>query len=91
MTEKRMRIIIEGRFQGMNFRYHTQQQAKKFGVGGFIRTLSDGRIEIDMQGTDEQIEQMLTWCQQEPHSSNIKTILYRYDEPTERYSDFKVR
>lgn len=91
MKQVRMRILIEGRLQGMNFRYHTQQQAKKLGVTGFIRTLSDGRIEIEAQGDEDQVTKMLAWCQQEPQSAHIKTILYRYDEPTERYSDFIVR
>jgi acylphosphatase len=91
MKPMRMRILIEGKLQGSNFRYHTQQQAQQLGVSGFVRILSDGRIEIDIQGNKEQLDQMLAWCQQEPHNSNIKTILYRYDEPTERATDFVVR
>ncbi len=91
MKPVRMRILIEGRLQGTNFRYHTQQQAQIFGVGGFVRTLSDGRIEIVVQGDKQQVEKMLSWCQEEPHGTHIKTILYRYDEPTERVSDFVVR
>ena len=91
MKQVRMRILIEGRLQGMNFRYHTQQQAQKLGVVGFVRTLSDGRIEIDMEGSENKIEQLLAWCQEEPHGSQIKTILFRYDEPTSHHSDFVVR
>ncbi len=91
MNQARMRILIEGRLQGINFRYHTQQQAKKLGLMGFVQSLSDGRIEIDVQGAQNKIEQMLTWCQEEPQSIHIKTIFYRYDELTERYSDFAVR
>lgn len=91
MDQVKMRILIEGRLQGMNFRYHTQQQAQKLGVTGFIRTLSDGRIEIVVQGEEDQVAKMLEWCQQEPQSSQIKTILYRYDEQTEQFSDFVVR
>ena len=63
MKPVRMRIIIEGRLQGTNFRYHTQRRAKEIGVSGFVRTLSDGRIEIDIQGDQGQIEKMLAWCQ----------------------------
>ena len=91
MKQVRMRILIEGRLQGMNFRYHTQQQAKKLGVTGFVRALSDGRIEIEVQGDQNKVEKILAWCQEEPQSSQIKSILYRYDEPYERYSDFNVR
>jgi acylphosphatase len=88
---KRVRILIEGRLQGMNFRYHTQQEAQRLGLGGFVRHLSDGRIEIDAQGDDESIEQLLAWCQDGPQSTQIKSILFRYDEPSEHISDFIVR
>jgi acylphosphatase len=92
MTKQvRVRILIEGRLQAMNFRYHTQQQAKKLGLTGFVRTLSDGRIEIEAQGDEDNVEQLLGWCQGGPQSSQIKSILYRYDEPNDRYSDFNVR
>ena len=51
----------------------TQKQAQKLELGGFVRTLSDGRIEIDVQGDEQKVEQMLAWCQAEPQSSHIKT------------------
>ena len=91
MKPIRMRILIEGRLQGSNFRFNTQQQARKLGLSGFVRTLSDGRIEIEAQGEEPNVEKMLAWCQEEPQSSQIRSILYRYDEPREGYSDFNVR
>jgi acylphosphatase len=93
MTTKSMqaRILIEGRLQGMNFRYQAQEQARKLELCGFIRTLADGRIEIEVQGQKEQIEKLLDWCQLEPHSSHIKTILFRYDDFNKTYTDFSVR
>ena len=86
-----VRILIEGRLQGMNFRLQTQSQANQLNLAGFVRTLSDGRIEIEARGTQENVELLLQWCQQEPHSSSIKSILFRYDEPNKSYTDFSVR
>lgn len=91
MKQVRLRILIEGRLQGRNFRFNAQRQATRLGLVGFIRNLSDGRIEIEVQGGEDKVEQMLTWCQEEPHSSQIYSILFRYDEPVNRYSDFSVR
>jgi len=85
------RIIIEGRLQGMNFRYHAQQQAEKLGLVGFVRNLADGRIEIEAQGNKDKVEALLEWCQQEPYDSNIRSILYRFDEPTKGYTEFMMR
>ena len=91
MKDVQVRILIEGKLQGLNFRYKTQDRAKALGVVGLVRTLSDGRIEIEVQGEQSKVEQLLDWCQQEPHSSQIKSILYRYDEPNKGYTDFIVR
>jgi acylphosphatase len=92
MTQQaRVRILIEGRLQGANFRFKSQQKAKQLSLVGFVRTLSDGRIEIEAQGDQAQVEEMLNWCQEEPHSSQIISLLYRYDEPVRSYNDFVVR
>jgi acylphosphatase len=91
MKQVRVRILVEGRLQGLNFRLKSQQQAKKLNLVGFVRNLSDGRIEIEAQGDEDKIEAMLTWCQEEPHSSQIRSLLYRYDEPVRSYTDFVIR
>ena len=87
-----MRILIEGRLQAMNFRFQTQKMAKKLNLTGFVRTLADGRFEIEAQGDQADLDTLLAWCQEEPHSSQIKSILYRFEENVnERYPDFTVR
>ena len=91
MEPVRIRILIEGRLQAMNFRFRAQQQANKFGLTGFVRGLSDGRIEIEAQGDQADVDKLLTWCQEEPQSSQIRSILYRYDEADEHYGSFEVR
>lgn len=88
---KQTRILIEGRLQGMQFRLKTEEKARQLGLVGFVRILSDGRIEIEAQGEDPQLEALLAWCQEEPHGSQIKSILYRYDEISKQYGDFSVR
>jgi acylphosphatase len=85
------RILIEGRLQGLTFRYSAQEQAKALALVGFVRTLSDGRLEIEAQGEQKNLEALLEWCQQEPHGSQIKNILFRYDEVEKSYADFSVR
>ena len=88
---KQARILIEGRLQRMNFRLETQRQAQKLDLVGFVRNLSDGRIEIEIQGDEDNLETMLKWCQKEPHGSQIRSIFYRYDEPNKHYTEFTVR
>ena len=88
---KLARILIEGRLQGMHFRLKTEEKARQLGLTGFVRILSDGRIEIEAQGQENELEALLDWCQEEPHNSQIKSILYRYDDINKQYNTFSVR
>ena len=42
--------LIEGRVQGVGFRYFTQACATREGIDGWVRNTLDGRVEIDAQG-----------------------------------------
>ena len=68
MDTVQVRILIEGKLQGMNFRYKTQDRAKELELVGFVRTLSDGRIEIEVQGEESKVDKLLDWCQEEPQN-----------------------
>ncbi len=91
MKETRIRILLEGQWQGLNFRLATQAQAQQLQLVGFVRLLSDGRIEIEAQGPSDQVDALLTWCQAEPHGERIHSILYRHDDPLEGLTEFSVR
>jgi len=86
-----LRIIIEGQLHGLNFRLQCEASAQQYNLYGFVRTLADGRIEIEAQGDKKELQQFLDWCTEEPHASSITNIMYRYDQPTRDYTEFTVR
>ncbi|MDM8529764.1 acylphosphatase [Anaerolineales bacterium HSG25] len=88
---KRMRMLIEGQLQGLNFRLNAQEEAQRLSLVGFIRTLSDGRIEIDAQGEEPQLDTLLEWCQTEPQGKRISSIFYRFEDSMLSYTEFAVR
>ena len=55
----RKHIYFSGRVQGVGFRYQAAYYARNLGLTGWVRNLSDGRVEMEVQGTLEQINQML--------------------------------
>ena len=91
MAQERIRILIEGNLNNINFRLSTQKQAEALDIVGFVRTLSNGQVEIEAQGEQKSIDALLAWCQQDPHSNLIRSILFRYDELVDRYNNFSVR
>ena len=41
-------IIVEGRVQGVGFRYFAQSNAIKYDLTGFARNLNNGMVEIQV-------------------------------------------
>jgi acylphosphatase len=48
---KQVRIIVEGRVQGVSFRYYTEGKAKELQLKGTVRNLSNGSVEIVARGS----------------------------------------
>ena len=49
-------IFYSGTVQGVGFRYTTQRYAREFGLKGWVKNLSDDRVEIMVEGSRETIE-----------------------------------
>lgn len=59
MEKVRRHIIFNGRVQGVGFRYRAVYAARGLGVTGWVKNNWDGSVEMEAQGTEEQIHQML--------------------------------
>lgn len=55
----RRHMIIHGRVQGVGFRYRARYAAQGLRVTGWVRNEWDGTVEMEAQGTVEQIKEML--------------------------------
>lgn len=87
---KRVRIIVGGRVQGVGFRYFVADGAKTHGIKGYVQNLSDGRVEIDAEGENENIHHFLTLCKQGPTLSRVDTFLVS-DIPCYGFDRFKIK
>ena len=75
-------IKVEGRVQGVGFRYSAVHAARRFRVTGWVRNLPDGRVEVLAEGEEQRVGQLLAWCRQGPPHSRVDHI----EEFTENYS-----
>ena len=50
MSIERRRLLYSGSVQGVGFRKTTLRLARGFAVGGFVRNLADGRVELVAEG-----------------------------------------
>jgi acylphosphatase len=50
------RWVVRGRVQGVGFRWFVFREADRLGLGGFVRNLPDGAVEVVSQGPNEALD-----------------------------------
>ena len=49
------RYVVNGRVQGVGYRYFVLREAEALGITGFARNLPDGRVEVIAEGPDDAL------------------------------------
>ena len=57
--EKRVHVFYSGTVQGVFFRSTSKEIADEFGVKGWVRNLSDGRVELAAEAEEEALHRFL--------------------------------
>ena len=55
----RKRIVFSGWVQGVGFRYRARHAADLLGATGWVRNEYDGSVTMEIQGTEEQIDDVI--------------------------------
>ena len=66
-------LYFSGRVQGVGFRLITLEIAREFEVSGFVKNLSDGRVQIEVEGQSSTINDFISAIEQRMHGYLRKT------------------
>ncbi len=80
-NRKRLHLVISGLVQGVGFRYSTQVQARQWGIVGWVRNLSDGRVEAALEGEPEDLDRLVKWCRQGPPAAQVRDVTIEEEKP----------
>lgn len=83
------KIRVTGRVQGVGFRWSAVNEAKRLGISGYVKNMSDGSVYIEAEGNSEQLNVFLIWCRSGPGFGNVESI-YVETVPPVNYTDFKI-
>lgn len=67
-------VLVEGRVQGVWYRGWTVETAQALGLNGWVRNLSDGRVEAVFMGANAAVETMLAACRQGPPAARVTAV-----------------
>jgi len=90
MEKVRIRVIVEGRVQGVFFRHHTQETAFELGVKGWVKNRRDGRVEAVFEGDQERVEQIIQWCHRGPSEAKVTKVHLTWEIYTGEFEDFSI-
>lgn len=82
MRARTAHILIEGRVQGVGFRYWMQQQAAMQGITGWVRNRRTGAVEAVLSGDGEAVAAMIEACRRGPPGARVDA-LYMVAEVTD--------
>ena len=69
-----VRVRIEGRVQGVGYRYWTEGVAADLGLTGWVRNRRDGSVEALFAGPADDVRQMLDRCREGPPASRVTAV-----------------
>ena len=86
----RKHIHYSGHVQGVGFRYTVRAIARGADVGGFVRNLADGRVEVVVEGPGEEVDRLLVEVDGRMGGYVRRTTVVD-EPPTGEFHDFGVR
>jgi acylphosphatase len=91
MPKVRVHLSIEGRVQGVFFRANTQEEARRRRLTGWVKNLSDGRVEVVCEGEKRDVDSMIEWCRRGPSHAVVTALDVESEGYSGEFSDFTVR
>lgn len=88
---KKVKITVQGRVQGVGFRYHTKLMADKVGVAGTVENKVDGSVFIQVSAAADKTDAFIDALKNNtPPFSRVDSINIVEDTSLPDFSSFKV-
>jgi acylphosphatase len=68
------RFYVSGIVQGVGFRFFAERVAARLGVGGYVKNLFDGRVEVYAIGSEAQLDALKNELQRGPRMATVEEI-----------------
>ena len=91
MSQKRLHARVNGRVQGVGFRYYTESHALDLNLHGWVRNVDDGSVELVAEGPASALDNLVERLREGPALSRVDEVLLDWSEPRADLPMFHVR
>ena len=89
--ETRLHLNFLGAVQGVGFRFTVKRIAEQYEVTGFVRNLSNGRVEVVAEGDREIVKIFMDTICSSSLCDYIRSIEKEWQPATGEYSGFNIK
>ncbi len=89
--QSRVHLRIEGRVQGVFFRYSAVEEAVRLRLRGWVRNCPDDSVEVVAEGPRQNIEDLIRWCQHVPPGAHVLNVRIQWEYYKGEFPTFRIR
>jgi acylphosphatase len=80
---------VEGKVQGVSYRFYCREKALSLKLSGFVKNLADGSVYIEATGEKEALDALRIWCLVGPEKAIVEDIQTKM-LPLKEFSSFTI-
>jgi acylphosphatase len=93
VSDVRLTAWVQGRVQGVGFRWWVRAQALELGIRGSAANLDDGRVKVEAEGPEDAVRSLLRRLKEQPTTARrpgwVSEVTERWSDPSGRYLGFR--
>jgi acylphosphatase len=87
---ERVEARVEGRVQGVCFRYYTRRRATELELSGWVKNQPDGSVRVLAEGPRDRLDQLLSFLHQGPEAARVDRVTTDWQPHQGDLSPFSV-
>jgi acylphosphatase len=91
MGEQRIEAVVHGRVQGVAFRHHTQVEATRLQLTGWVANRPDGTVRVVAEGPEPALRQFAAWLEVGPPAAWVERADIRWMMAAGEFQAFAIR
>ena len=87
-----LHFLVQGRVQGVGFRWFVQREASELDLRGWVRNTEEGEVEVVASGAPEYLAELRASLRRGPRGSRVDHLIEHYldDIEAENLSSFRI-
>lgn len=87
----RLEVVVQGRVQGVGFRFHAERGALRHGIVGWVANQAGGRVRAVGEGPEASLRDWLAELRSGPAGARVQRVDEAWSAPTGEFDDFEIR